>query len=144
MREIPSAPRLATALGIVSLVVAACGGNTPSAPPSPAPVTEPTGSAPPPAAASAPVTARLTEYTIELSQQSFKPGTYTFAASNEGIAPHALEIEGPGGVEEATDTLSGGQSADLTVSLQRPGSYKVYCPVGNHEQQGMATTITVT
>ncbi|WP_199178082.1 plastocyanin/azurin family copper-binding protein [Mycobacterium hubeiense] len=83
----------------------------------------------------------MNEFTIQLPQQNFRPGTYTFVASNEGQAPHALEIEGPG-LEQATDTLTAGQSADLTVTLQ-PGSYKVYCPVGNHDEQGMNTTITV-
>ena len=143
MRDIPCPPKLAAALGMVGLAVAACGGSPTSAPPAAAPTTEQATSAPPTPVAGTPITAKLTEFRIELSQQNFAPGTYTFAAKNDGSLPHALEIEGPGGVEEATGTLYFGQSADLTVSLHQPGSYKVYCPVGNHEQQGMTTTIMV-
>ena len=32
---------------------------------------------------------------------------------------------------------------DLKVALQ-PGEYKVYCPVGSHEEKGMTTTLKVT
>ena len=45
------------------------------------------------------------------------------------------------GVEEETEVITGG-SAKLTVELE-PGEYKVYCPVGNHEQAGMVGTLTV-
>ncbi|MEU0467066.1 hypothetical protein ABZ215_23955 [Amycolatopsis sp. NPDC006131] len=85
---------------------------------------------------------KLTEFAIQLPQQAFPPGTYTFATSNDGQTTHALEIVGPGGLDERTTTFRGGQSADLTVTLQ-PGTYELYCPVGNHKQQGMDTTITI-
>lgn len=143
MRDISCPLRLAAALATVGLAVAACAGSPTSAPPAAVPTTEQAASAPPTPVAGPPIGAKLTEFSIELSQQDLAPGTYTFAAKNDGSLPHVLEIEGPGGVEEATGTLYFGQSADLTVSLRQPGSYKVYCPVGDHERQGMTTTITV-
>jgi uncharacterized cupredoxin-like copper-binding protein len=49
-------------------------------------------------------------------------------------------VEG-NGVEEETETITD-SSAELTVDLEA-GSYKFYCPVGNHEQAGMVGTLTV-
>jgi len=83
----------------------------------------------------------LTEFAIDPPNPTAQAGSVTFDVSNEGSAPHALEIEG-NGIEEVTDTLSGGQSATLTVDLE-PGEYEWYCPVGNHADQGMEGTLTV-
>jgi plastocyanin len=68
-------------------------------------------------------------------------GTYTFHLTNAGEFEHALEIEGQG-IEEATDTIGGGESADVTVDLA-DGEYEIYCPVGNHREMGMEGTLTV-
>ncbi len=137
---LPITAQLVATLAAAGVAVTACGGgstiSTTSAPAAPT-----AGEQPATTASGPPVQVQMNEFTIQLPQQNFRPGTYTFVASNEGQAPHALEIEGPG-LEQATDTLTAGQSADLTVTLQ-PGSYKVYCPVGNHDEQGMNTTITV-
>lgn len=134
--------QLAATLAAAGVAVAACGGGATTSATS-APAAQTAGEQPATTASSEPVRVQLNEFTIQLPQQSLRPGTYTFVASNDGQLPHALEIEGPGGLEQATETLSAGQSADLTVTLQ-PGSYKLYCPVGNHDEQGMNTTINVT
>lgn len=68
-------------------------------------------------------------------------GTYTFHLTNAGEFEHALEIEGQG-VEEATATIGGGESADVTVDVAE-GEYEIYCPVGNHREMGMEGTLTV-
>ena len=68
-------------------------------------------------------------------------GTYTFHLTNAGEFEHALEIEGQG-VEEETDVIGGGDSADVTVDLAE-GTYDIYCPVGNHREMGMEGTLTV-
>ena len=89
------------------------------------------------------MTAELTEYAIELSQQTFTPGPYEFVAEEQGQAPHALSIDGPGVDSASTSVIEpGGESQVLNVTLQ-PGTYEVWCPVGNHRAQGMQTTITV-
>jgi plastocyanin len=87
------------------------------------------------------VTARLVDYQIELSETPASPGRYTFLVEHGGGAPHALAIEGPG-VDESTDTLQSGQSEDLTVTLE-PGTYQLWCPVGNHRGMGMELTVDV-
>lgn len=75
--------------------------------------------------------------TIELD----RAGTYSFSVRNDGSFEHALEIEG-GDVEVETDTIGGGETAELTVELAA-GTYELYCPVGNHREEGMEGTLTV-
>jgi uncharacterized cupredoxin-like copper-binding protein len=82
-----------------------------------------------------------TEFKIALPRTSFKAGTYTFVVKNNGRAPHALRVRGPG-VAAVTRTLSPGQSANLTVTLRR-GRYQLDCPVDNHAALGMRLEITV-
>ena len=71
---------------------------------------------------------------------SAKAGKTTIDLTNASQVPHAVEVEG-NGVEEESKTIQGGK-ASVTVDL-KPGSYTFYCPVGDHEQQGMKGTLTV-
>jgi plastocyanin len=71
---------------------------------------------------------------------SAKAGKVTLKIVNDSAIPHGIEVEG-NGVEEETKIVSKG-SADVTVDL-KPGKYEYYCPVGNHKQQGMKGTLTV-
>ena len=41
-----------------------------------------------------------------------------------------------------TQNLSAGEKGTLEVDLV-PGKYEVWCPVGNHKERGMDTSITV-
>jgi plastocyanin len=61
--------------------------------------------------------------------------------ANQSQLPHAVEIEG-NGVEEETETVSGQDAPPLTVDL-KPGTYTIYCPVGDHRAAGMEATLTV-
>jgi plastocyanin len=69
-------------------------------------------------------------------------GAVTFKAVNDGGTDHALEIEGNGGGEKRTDTIGAGESATVAIDL-KPGTYTMYCPIGNHRAMGMEGTITV-
>ena len=75
------------------------------------------------------LTADAGDVTIELTNPS------------SATAPHAVEIEGEG-VEEESDTIQPGESANVTAQLE-PGTYEFYCPVGNHKDAGMEGTLTV-
>lgn len=135
---------LLVACGAVVLLVGCGGSDEPSAAPtssSPATSAPPTES-PSPSASGTVVTVTETEYALQLSPNTFSPGTYTFVAENAGNTTHALEIEGPGIEEQKTNTLSPGDSGQLTVELQA-GTYELYCPVGGHKDLGMKTEITV-
>ncbi|MEU1518517.1 copper-binding protein [Streptomyces sp. NPDC005811] len=129
---------LGVAAGGLTAVLAACGGGGNSSSGS----GTTTAPAPSKAAASGtPVTAKLTDFHIQLSTQTYHPGRYTFTAQNMGHHQHALELDGPGG-ESRSKTLDPGQSTTLTVAL-KSGSYQVYCPVDGHKDLGMKTHITV-
>jgi plastocyanin len=85
----------------------------------------------------------LSEFALDPSQVSVqKPGTYTFRAVNDGQTVHALEIEGHG-VEEETEDIQPGETAELTVELTEAGDYELYCPIGNHRDMGMDGSVQI-
>jgi PQQ system protein len=92
--------------------------------------------------------------TIQISENEFsldpstislpRTGTYEFEVTNDGQITHALEIEeGEGGAEAETDDIEPGETATLRFTFSSDGSYEMYCPIGNHRQEGMDGTITV-
>lgn len=89
------------------------------------------------------VSARLSEWKVELSRRTISAGTVTFTVTNTGSVPHAFEVEGQG-IERATDVIQPGASATLKLTL-KPGDYDVYCPVGgdSHKHLGMETHLSV-
>src|SRR5687768_4134739 len=103
------------------LIMAGCGDDDEEEPAS-------TQSEPPaetqsePAAGGAGTKVSLTEFAIDPANPTAKAGTVTYEVSNDGDAPHALEIEG-NGIEEETETLASGGTATLTVELEA-GEYK--------------------
>ena len=90
------------------------------------------------------VNVSLDEFTIDLPD-SVPAGTVSFELSNVGDAEHSFAIEGPGidGGDELESSLSPTETFTYTVELQ-PGTYTVWCPIGDHREQGMEATIEVT
>jgi plastocyanin len=140
-----------TAAVVAALTLAGCGSSsygTASSAQSTPPAASPPASSP--AATGAPVnptpvavTATENEFSITLSQTTFKPGAYTFTVVNQGQAPHNLAIKGPGIEPEAmSTTIQNGATTPLTVTLQ-PGSYELWCTVDSHKGKGMDMTIQV-
>ena len=70
-----------------------------------------------------------------------KAGKVTIVLDNPSSLPHAVEVEG-NGVEEETDTIGKGETAEVTVDL-KAGEYEYYCPVDGHKAGGMTGTLTV-
>jgi plastocyanin len=93
----------------------------------------------------APVTlsAKLSEWKVELSQPTVTAGSVIFTVTNAGTIPHAFEVEGQG-IEQETGVLQPGASATFTLTL-KPGTYEVYCPVGedSHKKLGMDAHLRV-
>lgn len=88
------------------------------------------------------VTVTEKDFSIDVSQSDFKPGSYTFKVSNRGPSSHNLTIDGPGVKDKASDTVAGGKSGEVTVTLTS-GSYEMYCSVDGHKDNGMEKTIKV-
>ncbi|WP_448609541.1 cupredoxin domain-containing protein [Geodermatophilus sp. URMC 60] len=82
------------------------------------------------------------EMFIELAEDSYSAGSYTFEVVNEGRMPHDFVVERNGEDVAATEVLQPGQSATLTVTLDE-GDYVFYCSVGSHRAAGMETPIAV-
>jgi plastocyanin len=146
-----SVSRLAAGLGAGVLVLgsAACGGGSSgdsgsaaAASSSAASSSAATSSAPASDTAGSTLTATEDDFSIALSSDSVAPGTYAVTVDNAGRATHSLSIKGPGGVDMTSDTLQGGDSTTMTVTLEA-GEYEVWCPIANHKAMGMDTTLTV-
>ena len=84
----------------------------------------------------------LTEFEIQMPAE-LPAGPTVFLISNTGEFPHNFEIEGNGIEMELDADLQPGEEAMLEVDLQA-GTYEIYCPVGNHHEQGMELELTVT
>lgn len=95
---------------------------------------------PPPGEFLIPVT--LTEYAIDLPDDS-PMGELTFEIRNDGEMTHSFAIEGGGVDERIEGEIAPGESQVLTVDLE-PGTYTLWCPIGDHRDRGMEATIEVT
>jgi plastocyanin len=86
----------------------------------------------------------MTEFAFNPNRVSVSAGRDTFTLRNGGQFPHNLHIEGNGvSVDVKPDgPVAGGQTFTGAVTLAA-GTYDVWCPVGNHREQGMTGTLTV-
>lgn len=165
-RTAPASSRtvLAASIAILALLLAACTGSpdttssgsgdvpsetaTTSAPGAATPSgsdpssasTASTAPAEPDAAESAVVEVSAVEFTYIVSTTEVPAGTVVFELRNDGGADHDLVLEGgPGG---ATAVIGPQETATLSVDLD-PGTYTLYCSIGNHRALGMEFQITV-
>jgi plastocyanin len=72
-----------------------------------------------------------------------RAGTVTIRLANGSgnSMPHGIAIEG-NGVDRDGQVVQPGGTSTVTVRL-KPGRYTFYCPVGDHEAEGMKGTLTV-
>ena len=70
-----------------------------------------------------------------------RAGRIAFVATNDGLVRHALAVDVPSGTVR-TPALRLGERAVFAVRLP-PGTYKWYCPIGDHEQRGMVGRVRV-
>lgn len=83
----------------------------------------------------------LHDYRIEMPS-TLPAGPTNFTVYNRGEHLHNFEIEGMGIEKKLDFNLRAGEGAVLYVDL-KPGTYYVYCPVGDHAARGMAMNLTV-
>jgi hypothetical protein len=82
------------------------------------------------------------EYRISLSTTSPARGTVRLVVHNAGRIAHRLSIAGSGLSATTTPTIPPGATRSLVVTL-RPGSFRLWCPLGSHAASGMKTSLSV-
>lgn len=124
------------------LLLGACGGGESGPPPQQQP-SEAEKPAPTAKAPGATVKISATDFKLDPATVRVKqPGSVRFELDNAGQAPHALEVEGPKG-EVETQQIAPGKTGTVVAELDKPGTYTMYCPVGNHKGMGMTGKIVV-
>lgn len=86
-------------------------------------------------------------FTVTGANFSFTPSTITV---NQGDKV-TINFVNSGGFHDfridefnvATPQINGGQSATVTFTADKKGTFQYYCSVGNHRQMGMVGTLTV-
>ena len=79
-----------------------------------------------------------TEFAFTLSKASALPALVSFKVTNRGALPHAFAIGGA-----ATRVLRPGQSALLTVSFVKPGSYEYRSTLPGQAAKGMRGRVAI-
>lgn len=87
------------------------------------------------------VVVELDEFSIDLPEQ-VASGTISFQIENVGEMEHSFAVEGPNLQDELVDPVAAGEMFVYTAELS-PGTYTVWCPIGNHRAEGMEATIEV-
>ncbi len=87
------------------------------------------------------VNVNLTEWKVQPSRTVIPAGKVRFVVENLGTSVHALEMTG-NVLDVRTEDLGPGRSRQIEVDLA-PGTYRLFCPIGNHAAMGMAETLTV-
>ena len=88
-----------------------------------------------------PIEVSLTEFAIEM-EVSLMAGITTFIVSNDGSMEHNFALIGESLDTRFDENLAPGETLTLTTALE-PGTYDIFCPVADHESQGMQLSIQV-
>lgn len=96
-----------------------------------------------------PVVARDGDLSIEMRDYRFEPEFIRSSSRevrievvNRGRLPHALRLRLRGKERLSISTVLPGRRGSATATLE-PGSYRMVCPIGNHEELGMYGTLVV-
>ena len=112
--------------------------------------------APHPAAASAPITVRVTErdFAIALSRTRLPAGRQIrLVVTNRGPSTHELVLEPAAAVDKAlryrgttyeADGIRPGTTRTVIWTIPRSGTFKFACHIGHHFQLGMRTLVRAT
>jgi Cupredoxin-like domain len=84
------------------------------------------------------------EWRIALYRSRVPTGRVRFNIHNFGEDGHDLAVRTRGGrVLGRVPEIEPGGTASLTVRLRRPGRYRVFCSLADHEARGMRATLRV-
>ena len=96
----------------------------------------------PDVAAGTTVLVLLEDKSIAVREQSIPPGPAVMTIENRGSELHNLFIEGEGISRAADNPIPQNGSGTLDVMF-KPGTYTLYCPVGEHRTRGEQVQITI-
>jgi PQQ system protein len=90
------------------------------------------------------VTVHEADFSLDPAQATAgKEGLVEIKLVNDGKVPHALAVDGPNGLVELDGQVDPGKTGTLQVDLDKPGTYRMWCPLDGHRGKGMTGTITV-
>ena len=152
VRRTRAAVTLAVVAAVAAVGVAGCGSDDGDSGAAPTTTEAPATTAPPATTATtpaAPATASVKVDADPSGQLAFvqksltaPAGADVFVLTNDSSVPHNLEIEGNGVEAGPSATVSGGEKAELKVTL-KPGTYQFFCAIPGHREAGMEGTLTV-
>jgi plastocyanin len=152
-RRLPAVAALALALGVLT----ACGGDsgaddaastttsasTETSTDSSSPSSDSGGDSGGDSSEAETIEVSAVDFSFELDEDSFSPGTYEVTLTNDGDATHDLVVEQDGEAVAESDQIGPGESTTFEVTLEE-GEYVFYCSVGNHRAMGMEVPVDVT
>jgi uncharacterized cupredoxin-like copper-binding protein len=84
------------------------------------------------------------EWGISSYRAKVKTGRVRFNVTNFGEDAHNLEVVGPGGFRSpVTQDIRSHEHTTLSMTLSRPGVYRLICTKPGHIQKGMRASIRV-
>ena len=102
-------------------------------------IAQPPHSTPPPVRVQ--IVAR--EFSFSLSRHKVKAGKVIVELVNSGQDAHDLDLQRVGGTHVFRfPKVEPGQYVDRMLKL-RPGRYRIWCGVADHQERGMRTTLRV-
>jgi plastocyanin len=111
--------------------------------PSPAPAA-PGGPDPEPDPGIARLGVKAVEYSYTLSRPSVAPGELIVELDNQGEDAHNLNLQREGGAEPALEVTETGPLEHRTARFTlTPGTYRLWCSLPTHEEEGMVSTLVV-
>jgi uncharacterized cupredoxin-like copper-binding protein len=85
----------------------------------------------------------MSDHSIDVKPLLVARGKVGFEIVNEGLLEHGFRIVGPGVDEESDAFVVPGQHRRVWVKLG-VGTFRIFCPDGNHAELGMSSQLTVT
>jgi uncharacterized cupredoxin-like copper-binding protein len=85
----------------------------------------------------------LTDGSTQVRPRMVARGKVGLEVSNDGTLEHGVHVVGPGVDEQSDEFLSPGQRRTMWLELA-PGTFRVFCPDGDHAERGMSAQFVVT
>jgi hypothetical protein len=89
------------------------------------------------------LTVVLTDASIDVWPSLVARGKVGLEVINDGQLEHGFHIVGPGTDEQSDEFLTSGEHRRVWLKLG-PGTFRIFCPDGDHAARGMSARLVVT